>query len=120
MSNRILLAVDTSTDVALATSLIRDLVSNDSDGVIVLHVHEYAVGRFGRIQVDCVDGAGEAAVDNVVAKLRESGIVATADVRKTPVGQVAKAIIGVADESDARVVVLGSSGAHDLPRLPFG
>ncbi len=120
MSKTVLLAVDTSTDIAGATSLIRDLVSNDSDRVIVLHVHEYAVGRFGRIQVDCADGAGESVVEDAVAKLRESGITAAADVHKTPVGHIAKAIISVADECDARVVVLGASGSHDLPRLPFG
>jgi nucleotide-binding universal stress UspA family protein len=120
MSKTVLLAVDTSTDVPAATSLIRDLVSNDSDQVIVLHVHEYAVGRFGKIQVDCIDGAGESVVEDAVAKLRESGIAATADVRKTPVGHIARTVIGVADECDARVVVLGSSGSHDLPWLPFG
>lgn len=31
-------------------------IAHDDDKVIVLHVHEFAVGRFGRIQVDCADG----------------------------------------------------------------
>jgi nucleotide-binding universal stress UspA family protein len=119
MSKAILLAVDTSTDVAAATALVRDVIS-DSDRVTVLHVHEYAVGRFGRIQVDCADGAGEGVVDNAVAQLREWGVTADPDVRKTPVGHIARAILDVADAYDARVIVLGSSGSRDLPLLPFG
>ncbi|HEX9031203.1 MAG TPA: universal stress protein, partial [Streptosporangiaceae bacterium] len=33
---------------------------------------------------------------------------------------IARTILGVADELDARMIVLGSTSAHDVPRLPFG
>ena len=63
MSKTILLAVDTarhdlSEHVSAAVEMIKDVVHPD-DRVIVLHVHEFAVGRFGRIQVDCAEGQGE-------------------------------------------------------------
>ncbi len=115
----ILLAVDTSTNVTAATALVHDLLA-ESDRVVVLHVHEYAVGRFGRIQVDCVAGTGEGVAEDAVSRLREWGVTATTDIRKTPVGHIARAILDVADACDARVIVLGSSGSRGLPVLPFG
>jgi nucleotide-binding universal stress UspA family protein len=33
---------------------------------------------------------------------------------------VARAILAAADEHEARIIVLGSSGRTDLPHLPFG
>jgi nucleotide-binding universal stress UspA family protein len=115
----ILLSVDTSTDVAGATALVHDLLT-DADHVVVLHVHEYATGRFGRIQVDCADGAGESVVENAVSRLRQSGVDAAPEIRKTPVGHIARTILDVGNACDARVIVLGSSGSRDLPMLPFG
>ena len=58
MSKNILLAVDTASHdparhVAAAAEMTRDLSRDSGDHVIVLHVHEFATGRFGRIQVDC-------------------------------------------------------------------
>lgn len=120
MSNTILLAVDTMGHTGAAADLARDLATGAGDRVVVLHVHEFAVGRFGRIQVDCADGEGEHVVTEIVDRLRSAGIEAEADIRKTPVGHIAKTIAVVSDEIDARLIVLGSASAHDLPRMPFG
>jgi nucleotide-binding universal stress UspA family protein len=98
----------------------RDLASGSDDRVIVLHVHEFAVGRFGRIQVDCAEGSGERITADIVASLCEAGIAATAEIRKTPVGHIARTILGVADEHDAWLIVLGSTSVHDVPQLPSG
>ena len=59
MSKTILLAVDTARHdlgehVSAVVEMIRDLVHAD-DRVIVLHVHEFAFGRFGHIVVRTVD-----------------------------------------------------------------
>lgn len=120
MSKTILLAVDVASHVTAAAEMARDLVSAGTDQVVVLHVHEFAVGRFGRIQVDCIEGEGEQVANDVAAGLRDSGISATVDIRTTPVGHIAKTILGAADEFDARIIVLGSAKSHDLPYLPFG
>ncbi|HEX9031838.1 MAG TPA: universal stress protein, partial [Streptosporangiaceae bacterium] len=120
MSKAILLAVDTASHTTAAADLARDLAAGTGDRIVVLHVHEFAVGRFGRIQVDCADGEGEHVVAEIVERLRSSGLSAEPDVRKTPVGHIARTILGVADELDARMIVLGSTSAHDVPRLPFG
>lgn len=120
MDKTMLLAVDTTSDTSAAADLARDLAAGTGDRVVVLHMHEFAVGRFGRIQVDCGEGEGERVVSEVVDRLTVAGVAAQADIRKTPVGHIARAICDAADELDARMIILGSSSAHDVPRLPFG
>ncbi len=120
MSKTILLAVDTMGHTGAAADLARDLATGAGDRVVVLHVHEFAIGRFGRIQVDCGEGEGERVVTELVDRLRSAGIEAEPDIRKTPVGHIAKTIAVVSDELDARLIVLGSASTHDLPRMPFG
>lgn len=120
MSKTILLAVDTTSHTTAAADMARDLAAATGDRVVVLHVHEFAVGRFGRIQVDCGDDEGEKVVAGIVDRLTGVGVDAQADIRKTPVGHIARTIASVADEFDVRMIVLGSGSAHDVPRLPFG
>jgi nucleotide-binding universal stress UspA family protein len=120
MSKTILLAVDTTSHTAAATALAGDLAAATGEKVVVLHVHEFAVGRFGRIQVDCGEGDGEDVVNEVVGRLIAIGVTAQAEIRKTAVGHISRTICEVADELDARMIILGSSTVHDVPRLPFG
>ena len=70
--------------------------------------------------MDCDEGEGERVVAGTVDRLTAAGIAAMADVRKIPVGHIARTIVEVADELDVRMIILGSSTAHDVPRLPFG
>lgn len=120
MSKTILLAVDTTSHTSAAADLARDLARGTGDSVVVMHVHEFAIGRFGRMQVDCGEGEGERVVAAAVDRLTAAGVAAHADIRKTPVGHIARTICGAADELDVRMIILGSSSAHDVPRLPFG
>jgi nucleotide-binding universal stress UspA family protein len=120
MNKIILLAVDTASHTAAAADMARDLAAGTGDRVIVMHVHEFAVGRFGRIQVDCVEGEGEHVVTEIVARLTAAGIAAEGDIRKAPLGRIARTICDVAGELDARMIILGSSSGHDVPRFPFG
>ena len=125
MSKNIVLAVDaTSHDparhVAAAVEMARDLSRDSGDHVIVLHVHEFATGRFGRIRVDCGDGEGEAVVEKVVADLKAAGVSAEGEIREARLGHIAAAILHAAHDHDARMVVLGSHSRTDLPRIPLG
>jgi nucleotide-binding universal stress UspA family protein len=120
MKKTILLAVDAKHYVSAATDFTRDLSRDTGDRVIVLHVHEFAVGRFGRLQVDCPEGEGERLVTEIVAALKSAGVTAEAEIRETVLGHIARAVLQAADRHDARVVVLGSSGRTDLPHIPFG
>ena len=125
MSKNVLLAVDAASHdparhVLAAAAMTRDLSYDSGDRVIVLHVHEFATGRFGRIQVDCGEGEGEGVVAKIVADLRAAGVSAEGEIRETSLGHVARAILNAAQENDARLVVLGSSSRTDLPRFVLG
>lgn len=125
MSATILLAVDTARHepgrhVTAATDLVRDLAAKTGDNVVVLHVHEFAVGRFGRLKVDCADDQGERLVSEIVAGLQAAGISAEGEVREADYGHVARAVLAAGNDHDARILVLGSSTKHDLPSVTFG
>ncbi len=120
MNKTIVLAVDTSRHVSAAAEMTRELCRDSGDHVIVLHVHEFAVGRWGRMQVDCSEGEGERVVAEIVANMKGAGISADGEIREARFGHIAGNILAAADEHDARIVVLGSSGRTDVPRLPFG
>jgi nucleotide-binding universal stress UspA family protein len=126
MRHTLLLAVDAAHrgdptgHVTAAADMTRTLAHDTGDNVVVLHVHEYATGRWGRLQIDCADGAGEKVVSEVVDGLRDAGITAEGVIGGADQGHVARAILAAADEHDARIIVLGSSSRTDLPLLPFG
>src|SRR5579864_3801755 len=125
MSKNIVLAVDAASHdpvrhVTAAVEMTRDLSRDTGDHVIVLHVHEFATGRFGRIRVDCGDGEGEAVVEKILADLKAAGISAEGEIREANLGHIAAAILHAAHEHDARMVVLGSHSRTDLPRIPLG
>ena len=125
MSKNMLLAVDAASGdpawhVSAAADMTRELSRDSGDHVIVLHVHEFAHGRFGRMQVDCHDGAGEQVVEKIVSSLQAAGVSAEGEIREANYGHIAVAILKVATERDARLVVLGSSSRTDLPRMLLG
>ncbi|HYB89274.1 MAG TPA: universal stress protein [Streptosporangiaceae bacterium] len=125
MSKNILLAVDAASHdpvrhVLAAADMTRELIRDSGDHVIVLHVHEFATGRFGRMQVDCGDGEGEQVVEKIVSDLRAAGISAEGEIGEAHIGHVAAAVLKAARRHDARLVVLGSSSRTDLPRMPLG
>ena len=82
MSKTVLLAVDARQPAPQSMAVARELCHATGDKVIVLHVHEFAVGRFGRLQVDCPEGQAERVVPEIVATLREAGVTAEADIRE--------------------------------------
>ena len=120
MNKTILLAVDAARHVSAAAEMARDFSRDSGDKVVVLHVHEFAVGRFGRIRVDCADGEGERLVRDIASSLRNAGISAKTEIREANFGHVARVILDAADEHDVRMIVVGSRGRTDLPYLPLG
>ena len=124
MKKTILLAIDAARadpgeHVTAAAEMTRQLAGDSGDDVVVLHVHEYATGRWGRMQVDCSEGAGERVLDQVVSGLRDAGITVKGAIGSAAYGRAASAILDAADHCDAQLIVLGSSSRTDLPHLPF-
>ena len=98
----------------------RELAHDSGDHVVVLHVHEFAVGRFGRLRIDCADEEGEGVVEKVVSDLRAAGVSTEGEITEANTGHVAAAILAAAKRHDVRLVVLGSSSRTDLPRMLLG
>jgi nucleotide-binding universal stress UspA family protein len=124
MSKTIMLAVDSAhgepgKHVAAAVDVIKELAAPD-DKVIVLHVHEFAVSKFGATRVDCLDRQGEQLVSEIVTDLGRSGISASGMIREAEISHVARAILAAATQEGAGMLVLGSSTRTDLPWVPFG
>ncbi|MGD0683557.1 MAG: universal stress protein [Streptosporangiaceae bacterium] len=120
MSKTILLAADAASDMSATAEMTRELCRDSGDSVIVLHVHEFAVGRWGRMQVDCHDGEGERVVGEIIDDMKAAGVSADGEIREAQLGHIARNILTAADEHDARIIVLGAGGRTDLPHLPFG
>jgi nucleotide-binding universal stress UspA family protein len=116
----ILLGVDADHYAPEATGLARELCLATGDKIILVHVHEFAIGRFGKLQVDCTADETEQLMSDIQASLSQAGIDAVTEFWEVPVGRIAKAIIEAADEHDVRYIVLGSSHSTDLPHLPVG
>jgi nucleotide-binding universal stress UspA family protein len=120
MAKNILLAVDAKHYAPEATEMARELWHGPEDQITVLHVHEFAIGRFGRLQVCCPDEEADRLVPSICAELAAAGMSAEAEIHSAHVGQVARTIIEAADQHDARIIVLGSAKSTDLPHIPFG
>jgi nucleotide-binding universal stress UspA family protein len=116
----ILLGVDAQHYAPEATSLARDLCRATGDKIILVHVHEFAVGRFGKLQVDCAADETEQLISDIQVSLSEAGVDVDTEFWEVPVGRIAKAILEAADQHDVRYIVLGSSHSTDLPHLPIG
>ncbi len=120
MNRTVLLAVDAARHISAATEMARELSRDSGDKVVVLHVHEIAVGRFGAMQVDCAEGEGERLVAEIVEDLKNAGVEAESDVREARYGHVSRKILEAADEHGARMIVVGSRGRTDIPHLALG
>ena len=120
MSSTILLATDARHDVAGPIELARELSQGAQGSVLVLHIHEFSVGKYGRIQLCCPEDEADEILPRIVALLGESGVPAEWLIRETNSGNAARAILDVADQHDAHVIVLGSNLRTDVPLIPLG
>lgn len=120
MAKNILLPVDVKHYVPAATKMAHDLCHDPDDKIIILHVHEFAVGRFGKMVVDCPEGEAERLLSDVRTGLADEGVNVEAEIRETHVGQIGRAIVDAADDLDARIIVLGSARGADLPHIAIG
>jgi nucleotide-binding universal stress UspA family protein len=121
----ILLAVDVTPGdplrhVSAAVEMTRELIRDDADQVVVLHVREFSIARLGRMMTDGGGADGAHAVHAIVSALRADGFRACGQCREADIGHVAQTILDAAREFDARVIVLGSRSPTDLPRAPVG
>jgi nucleotide-binding universal stress UspA family protein len=120
MSSTILLAADARHDIAEPIELTRELSQGTQGSVLVLHIHEFSVGKYGRVQLCCPEDEAEDILPRIVALLGQSGVPAEWQIREANSGNVARAILDMADQHDAHVIVLGSNLRTDVPLIPLG
>lgn len=118
MSGSILLAVDDSKHSRRAAEVVEQLAKATGATVTVLHVHEVAVGRWGRLRVD--EDLGDSFAADVASRLVANGVSAHADRREAQLHEVAQALIAAADEIDAAFIAVGSRGRSDVGSLTLG
>jgi nucleotide-binding universal stress UspA family protein len=123
VKTNILLAVDvaaggTTRHVDAATEMTTEMIRDCADHVIVLHVREFSILRLPQTMTDGGGATGRKVVEQVVSRLRSSGVHASGLVREADIGHVAQTILHAAREFDVRLVVLGSSGRTAIRRLP--
>ncbi len=125
MKTNILLAIDVAPGssplrhVSRAIEMAAQMVHDDADRIIVMHVREFSVARLAKNIRDQGGAPGRRAVDQVVTTLRAAGIRASGLIREADTGHVAQTILDAAAEFDARLIVLGASGHTGLPRIPL-
>jgi len=118
MTSTILLAVDDSAHSQRAADVSKGLAQLTKYKVVVVHVHELAVGRWGSMRVD--DNTGDTFAESVVKELLGAGIDARVETRDATYGQVAQTLSVTADDLDADMVVVGSRGRSNVASLALG
>lgn len=118
MPGRILLAVDDSRYAPKTADIVERLARQTDAEVTVLHVHEIALGEWGRIQLD--SPSGDESARTIAGRLTDAGLHATVMTRESAPRSVAQEILAVADQIDADVIAVGSRGMTDLGSLAFG
>jgi nucleotide-binding universal stress UspA family protein len=120
MYERLLVAVDHSDVSARVIAAARDLASLSKGKVWVLHLLEKEViAQMGDVPSES-DAEADQAVKDGVDILRQAGIDAEGEVRRTTFGHAAREIVADAKEHDAGVIIMGSRGRGDFAGALLG
>lgn len=119
MFERILLAANGSTSCRKATDVVADIGMKYGSEVLVFHVLERQITRFGAYDVEQPDEATDF-VDEIVRALKDAGVSARGEVQTAPTDGVPRAILEAARELDAGLIVMGSRGLSDWEGLFLG
>jgi nucleotide-binding universal stress UspA family protein len=118
MATTLLLAIDDSKHSQRAADVVQNLAQATKTAVVVLHVHEFAVGRWGRMRIDA--SSEDDFATSIAAGLRDAGVQAAVEIREVNYGEVARGILQAADDLDAELIVVGSRGRSDIASLTLG
>lgn len=118
----IMVAVDKSEQSDRAVAVARDLARATGAVVHLFHVreHEVIVGKSGGSFERETDEEVESLLDKELAVLREGGVQVVPDVRRARLDETARAILQVADEVSADVIVAGLRGPSALSAIMLG
>lgn len=117
MFEQIVLAVDASDHSRRAIRIATDIAKRYGSRVTVLHAVELEYGEL--FESETAEEAHDL-VDEVVRILKDEGIRARGEIRHTPVGEAANAIISATKDEQADLIVIGSRPASNLGGLLIG
>lgn len=118
----IMVAVDKSDQSHRAVVVARDLALATGATVHLVHIreHEVVVGKSGGSFERETDEEAASLLESELAVLREGGADVVADVRRGRLDETARAILHVADEISADVLVIGLRGPSAFSSLMLG
>jgi nucleotide-binding universal stress UspA family protein len=111
-------ATDCSPSALNAFTLAKELARQSGAKLAIIHVQEAIVGR-GSIFID-PNEAAVAALHRTAQHLRDEGIETTVSVSRAPASGAARAIVDLATEAGADVIVVGNRGHGPLAGLVLG
>jgi nucleotide-binding universal stress UspA family protein len=120
MFKTILWATDGSDTAARALPFALCLANADDATLLIAHVREIAVGRGGGYPVLADETELREQIIRQVKELNESDIAATFIVRTATAGHAARAIVEIARENDADLIVVGTHGYGRVAGLLLG
>ena len=119
MFRTIVLALDGSKGsdriVPLGTALARE---HDA-ALVIAHVDEQTTGKGGG-SINALEGAVEARLKKLAQQITEDGVETTFEVRSVMIGGSAPAIVEIADEADADLILCGTRGQSPVGGLLLG
>ena len=121
MFERILFATDGSTAAERILLYVEHLAKVEKTEVIVCHAYELpthysSVERYEKLAEE-YSAVAQAVVDEAVEQLRQAGVSARGLIR---LGMASEAILAIADEVDASLIVMGARGAPSLAEMLLG
>jgi universal stress protein A len=118
----IMVAVDKSEQSDRAVLVARDLATATGGAVHLFHIreHEVVVGKGGGSFERETDEEVEVLLDRELAVLRAAGVDVVADVRRGRLDETARAILQVAEEVSADLLVIGLRGVSAFSGLVLG
>ncbi len=119
MFEKILLAMDGSEHSRKAIPVAGDIARHHDGEVTVLHVREHELTWASDVDLE-TEGEAQTLVDSVVRELKDAGANAVGDIRRVAHGQTPRAILDVAEEIGAGMIVMGTRGLSDWGRLLMG
>jgi nucleotide-binding universal stress UspA family protein len=119
MFERILVAVDGSSQSSKTILAGIDLAQRYGATVTVLHVREFEKYEGSDVDLGPPQDA-RSLVNEVVGRFSEAGIQATGEIRRVTPGLTSDEIVRVAEQADANLIVLGTRGMSEFRSIVLG